>query len=314
MNKLVVILGPTSSGKTSLAISLCKKFKGETVSADSRQIYKYMDVGTNKGKLVLQNRDYGAVWELEGVPIWGVNLIVPNESLTVVQYADYTKRKIKEIWQREQIPFVVGGTGFYIDVVLGKQEVERIPPNPALRRQFEGLSLEELFQRLQKLDPHRALTIDRNNPRRLVRAIEIATAGGSMIKKEQGFSRHFEEAMDTLIIGLTAPREVLYARTDVWVEEIFGEGMEEEVKSLLAKGYRKSPAMQGIIYKTVVDLVDGRISPEQAKQTIKFDLHAYIRRQLTWFKRDKRINWFDITEPDFDKDIEMLIKSFVGGK
>ena len=313
MRKLIVIVGPTSSGKTSLAISLCKKFNGEIVSADSRQIYKYMDIGTNKGRLEMQKRDYGAVWELEGVPIWGVNLVVPNETLTVVQYSDYAKKRIKEIWRRQHVPFIVGGTGFYIDVVLGKQEVGRIPPNPALRKQLEDLGVKELYQRLQKLDPGRAVVIDKKNPRRLIRAIEIATAGGSVIKKEQGFSRHFEESVDTLIIGLTAPREVLYARADAWVEEIFIKGVEGEVKSLLAKGYRKSPAMQGIIYKTVVDLVDGRISPEQAKQTIKFDLHAFIRRQLTWFKRDKRINWFDITEPNFDKDVELLVQAFIGG-
>lgn len=313
MRKLIVILGSTSTGKTSLAISLCRKFNGEIVSADSRQIYKYMNVGTNKGEVRIREEKDGSMWETKEIPIWGINLVTPNESLTVAQYADYAKTKIKEIWQRQRTPFVVGGTGFYIDIVLGKQEIARIPPNPALRNQLEKLSPPELFQRLQKLDPARASLIDKNNPRRLIRAIEIATAGGAVIKKEQGFSRRFEEAVETLTIGLTAPREILYTRADNWVEAIFHQNIEQEVKDLVEKGYRKSPAMQGIVYKTVIDLVDGRISPEQAKQTIKFDLHAYIRRQITWFKRDRRINWFDIAEPDFDKEVEMLVKSFLEG-
>lgn len=316
MQKLVVVLGPTSTGKTSLAISLCREFNGEIVSADSRQIYKYMDIGTNKGKVELAPLDSTKerfCWKMQGVPIWGVNLVPPTRTMTVVEYSDYAREKIADIWKRGKIPFVVGGTGFYLDVVLGKQEISRIPPNPTLRRELGTLSVEELYARLSAISPEKAATIDRHNPVRLIRAIEVVSGGGAALKYESGFSERFSAEVNSLILGLTASREILYQKADAWADRLFEIGIDKEVKTLIKMGYRQAPPLSGIIYKSILAFLDEKVTKEQAVSGIKGDLHAYIRRQLIWFKRDKRINWLDISEPAFDRDASCLVQSFLTG-
>jgi len=324
MNKLIVICGPTCTGKTSLGIKLCKKFNGEVVSADSRQIYKYMDIGTGKMPIEAQNskrkaqnyssklkaiRKGDGYWIIDGVFIHLYDVAEPDKNFSVARFKDAAEKEIQSIWRRGKIPFLVGGTGFYIAAVLGEVEFPRVPPDWKLRRELEKLSTEKLFEKLKKLDPQRAETIDPKNPRRLIRAIEVAEW-----KMEDGrwkMDTAGPTKLQTLKIGLTAPRETLYQRADAWAEAIVNDGLLNEVRDLINCGYKGTPPMKGIIYQTAVEHLEGKISKEEMLQQIKFDLHGYIRRQLTWFRRDKTIEWFDLTDSGFDRRVEDVVKSYL---
>lgn len=320
---IVVILGPTCIGKTSLAMRLCRRFGGEVISADSRQIYKFMDVGTGKlptGESALIERLPGT-WKVNGVYVHLYDLTTPDRPFTVVDYAKRAKDEIESCWRRGKVPFLVGGTGFYIDVVLGKIAPSGVPPNPALRRELEKLSLEELVERLKKIDPKRLVTIDQHNKRRLVRALEVCIpeVGGHIAttSTRSGTSccRTCSEKSDdsgSLIVGLMAERPTLYSKADRWAEKITSSGaLEVEVRDLLARGYRESEPLKGIIYESAVDFVDGALSKEAMLERIKFDLHGYIRRQLTWFKRNKEIHWFDISNGGFDNEVEKFVGDYL---
>ena len=326
---LVVILGPTSSGKTSLAISLCKKYNGEIISADSRQIYKYMDIGTGKvpvGKDVSIDKMPGT-WKVDGVYTHGYDWTVPGANFTVVEYARKAKEEIESCWRRGKIPFLVGGTGFYIDVVLGKVKTAGVAPDLKLRGELEKLSCENLFEKLKILDPIKSQTIDNKNKVRLIRSLEIATKIGfpnttAILRSE--YSRGNGNSTDnnikegfsydnSLVIGLKASNELLYNKVDAWAEAITRSGsLEKEVRALLGRGYRESPQMKGLIYDTMVKYIDGETPYESMLERIKFDLHGYIRRQLTWFKRDQNINWFDISSSELDNEASKLIGEFLG--
>ncbi len=342
MNKLVVICGPTFTGKTSLAIKLCQKLSarggGEVVSADSRQIYKYMDVGTGKTPTQISNlktqkalrslpsegynsnvktdgvtRGEGH-WIVDGVYIHLYDVVEPDRKFSVARFKDAATKEIESMWRRKKVPFLVGGTGFYIAAVLGEIEFPRIAPDWPLRQELERLSATELFERLRKLDPVRAKNIDPKNPRRLVRAIEIAVKQSFA---RPGLANARPGLTDALKIGLTADREVLYQRADAWAESIVSDGLLDEVQGLVNRGYQDTPPMRGIIYQTAVTHLNGEISKDEMRQRIKFDLHGYIRRQLTWFRRDEEIKWFDVGSAsggagsDFDSKMEELVESYL---
>ena len=298
---------------------MCRKFDGEIISADSRQLFKYMDIGTGKKPAI--SRMKGTVpnhvvgegfWVVGGIYIHLYDVVEPDRKFSVARFKDAATKEIESIWRRQKIPFLVGGTGFYLAAVLGETELPRISPDWELRKELEKLSTEELFEKIQKLDPERAKTIDPKNPRRLVRAIEVAAADSSEPRSDGGIrARLFPSSAKVLKIGLTAPREVLYDRADRWAEAIVNNGLLDEVRDLTNRGYKNTAPMQGIIYKTAADHLDGEITKEEMLQKIKFDLHGYIRRQLTWFKRDKEIKWFDLTESDFEKKVEKMVKSYL---
>ncbi len=332
MEKIIVICGPTSTGKTSLAVRLCRKFNGEIVSADSRQIYKYMDIGTGKlpvgvqrSKIKEQNLVQSSkpaiergdgYWIVDGIYIHLYDVVEPDKKFSVARFKDAATREIESMWRRGKVPFLVGGTGFYIAAVLGEIEFPRIAPDWQLRRELEKLSTGELFGKLQELDLERARTIDPKNPRRLVRAIEIAAADSSEPRSDGGIrARLFpSSAADQILkIGLTAPRETLYQHADAWAEAIVNDGLLDEVQDLINRGYKDTPPMKGIIYQPAVEHLDGKVTKEEMLQKIKFDLHGYIRRQLTWFRRDKSIRWFNIARSGFDLEIEKVVGSYVSG-
>ena len=329
MNELIVICGPTCTGKTSLGIRLCKKFGGEIVSADSRQIYKYMDIGTGKlpggvqrSKIKDQNQVQNSkpkvtrgdgYWTIDGVYIHLYDVVEPDRKFSVARFKDAATKEIESMKRRGKVPFLVGGTGFYIAAVLGETEFPRIAPDWKLRKELEKLSTAELFEKLQKLDPERAKSIDPKNPRRLIRAVEIAINAPSGPRELHSINvpRADPSVANLLKIGLTAPREVLYQRADHWAEGVVNNGLLQEVQDLIHRGYKNTPPMQGIIYQSAVDHLDGKVTKKEMLQTIKFDLHGYIRRQLTWFKRDKEIQWHDITKSGFDVGIEDVVKSYM---
>lgn len=313
MEKIPVLVGPTSSGKTSLAVSLARKFGGEIISADSRQIFKQMNIGTGKvpveGSLSVQN--FVTYWTLEDVIVHGYDLINPDEFFSVFDYGLWATKKIAEIENKRV--FVVGGTGFYIDALTGRSSVSNVAPNLAVRSELENLSIEELGLMLQAKNNVLYDSIDKKNKRRLVRALEIelnSSPTNSAATKSLEIS---SKGNEFFYIGLTAPREILYSRVDAWVDCIWQNGLIEETQSLITLGYEDSRPMNGIVYKTVKAFLAMQISESECVERIKFDLHSYIRRQQTWFKRNEQIHWFDISDTNFTKMVFNHVESVLYG-
>lgn len=310
---IYIVVGPTSSGKTSLALKLCKDFNGEIISADSRQVYKYMDLGTGKLPITSDNTLNVSVerkdthWILDGVAVWGYDLVSPNEFYSGYDFAVYALNKAREIRDRGKTVFVVGGTGFYIDLFTKNVEPSNIEPNLDLRNELEKLSLEELqdkFKSITSLIPEGEMKIDLKNPVRLIRAIEKAVGTTKNL-----FPLPYFTDVTFKYIGLKSENSLLFARADVWVETMWKNGLVDEVKNLMQLGFENSPKLQGLVYKSVVQYLNPQntLAEEQVKQLIKYDIHAYIRRQLTYFKRNKAIIWFDIDSSDYIKNIYNLI-------
>lgn len=303
MRKLLIISGPTASGKTSLASSLVKKFNGELVSADSRQIYRGMDIIT--GKEIDKN-----------IKTWMVDVADPDEEFSVLRYYDLAWEAIEDIWKRGKLPILVGGTGFYIKAVLDRIDTMGIAPDWALRRKLEKLTVGQLQERLKKLNPKRWEEMnksDRLNLRRLIRAIEIAQRKQETDSGQARMTSFWEGAEATtpessiLWIGLTAPNAVLYKRIDERVDERVKMGAVKETKQLAKKFGWEIPSMTGQGYRELRGFIEKKISLEEAVKRWKFAEHEYARKQMTWFKKEKRIVWVDITEPQFDEKVEKKI-------
>jgi tRNA dimethylallyltransferase len=279
--KLIVILGPTASGKTGLSLKLAKKFSGEVVNADSRQIYKGMDIGTGK------------VVDKEGMRHYLLDVVNPDKEFTLADYKKKAVAVIKDILGRGKTPFLVGGTGLYIQAIVDNLEIPAVPPNKKLRMQFEkeikkSGGLEKWYKKLLKLDPGAAKAVDKKNPRRVIRALEICLATGQPFSK---FRKKGEPLFNVLQIGLSVSREKLYENIDRRVEQMVEDGLVSETKKLLKKYSPNLPSMSGIGYKEIGDYLRGDYGLPEAIQKIKYRTHAYARRQMTWFRRDKRIKW-----------------------
>jgi len=303
--KAIVIVGPTSTGKTSLSVELCKKLGGEIISADSRQIYKYMDVGT--GKLPFGNshdiKKGEGFWELDGVKIWGYDLVSPDQYFSSYDFAKYALEKTEDIFSHGKNVFIVGGTGYYVDTVTGKLVLNtNIEPDFALRAALEKKSLRELQELLTSLNLETFKKIDKRNPVRLIRAIE----------KEKGEKKNLTPLprlnADFIYIGLSGPREFLYSKADRWVEEIWKSGLVSETEKLLTMNFGSFPPLRGLVYKSSVSFINKEIEESAAVQRIKFDIHAYIRRQQTWFKRNPDIKWFDVSVDSYGENVYSFIK------
>lgn len=293
-----VIVGPTSSGKTSLALELCKKYNGEIISADSRQIYKFMDIGTGKIPVtgqhgITRNPEY---WTVDGVKIWGYDLATPDQSFTAFDYVTYATQKLTELLNENKTVFIVGGTGLYIDILTKRMPLNSTEPDLELRVELENKSLEDLQVQLNVLNPLAYTKVDIQNPIRLIRAIEKELLIDKPIKHIE-----FPQDVNYVFLGLKADNAFLYNRADLWVDEIWHNGFIKEVQDLIDLGYAKSPKLGGLIYTSALDFILGKTTEEFAIQRAKFDIHAYIRRQLTWFKRNTEINWFDISTQDKNK-------------
>ena len=272
---MIYIVGPTSSGKTSLAIELCKRFNGEIISADSRQVFKNFNVGTGKLPVNLNGLSASknsSFWTLDGIKIHMYDVCDANSMYTVSDYLNDIKSLIGE----DKI--VVGGTGLYIDNLLGLKKPSPVPPDMKIRNELKNMPSSELRLMLPKEILDTMNQSDRNNPRRLIRKIEIEQSPKALVEPI------FLQDKDPRIIILDLPREELFIRVDVWVEEIWND-LVIETKKLIDLGYEDSSPMKGIIYKTALAYIKSEISKIEAVQKIKHDLHAYIRRQQTWFKK-----------------------------
>ncbi len=286
--KIIVILGPTASGKSDLAVALAKKYGGEIISADSRQVYKGLDIGT--GKITKK--------EMKGVKHYLLDVVSPKKRFSASDFVKLTNETIVKIVNRNKIPIVCGGTGFYIDALLGDKQIPEVPPNEKLRKELEEKSVEELFAILKKLDPERAKTIERQNPRRLVRAIEICKALGSVPKLVGSSQQLVDRKYEALKIGIKIPEAELKKRINKRIEKWFGQGLLKEVKTLHRKGLSwKRMSEIGLEYKMVAEYYTTQKKPKaafdtsQLKKKMAEKTWQYAKRQMTWFKRDKNIIW-----------------------
>ncbi|HSX58149.1 MAG TPA: tRNA (adenosine(37)-N6)-dimethylallyltransferase MiaA [Candidatus Saccharimonadales bacterium] len=302
MQKLLVICGPTGTGKTDLALTLAKKFDGELVSADSRQVYTGMDIGTGKGA-----RPKGG-WVVNGTPIHLYDIRKPNEKFSLAEYQQLALEKINEIHSTGKLPILVGGTGLYIQAVTEGLNIPKFPPDQKLRGKLESRELPDLLSELEKVDPDYFEAVDKNNKRRVVRALEVFHQSGEPFSKLRS---KYKVDFDILKVGLTSDREELYSRNDKRVEQWFEEGFVEEVKKLLKDYSPNLPAMTSLGYRQVAAYIKGSLGSEEAKQRIKFDYHGYIRRQLTWFKRDSSIYWYEIKSDNLVEDTEDLVAEWL---
>jgi len=317
MNKFLVICGPTATGKTSLGIKLAQKFDGEIVNADSRQVYRGMDVGTGKeiqsSKFKVQTLERGkyniGYYLISGVRVWLLDVVEPSYRFSVADYVNCAVPAIEGIWKRGKLPILVGGTGFYIKALIDGIDTMGVEPDWELREKFKNTGTKKLQEFLKRIDAERFNGMnqsDRNNPRRLVRAIEIAKnpLPNSKILKLT--------AKDILMIGLKASYKKLYERIDKRVEKRLEEGLIKEIKSLIGKGYNFDNSVLGetIAYKEWEGCLENGQLKGEIVQKWKYNEHHYARRQMTWFRKEERINWFDITSDSFLQNIEKLVRKW----
>jgi tRNA dimethylallyltransferase len=286
---LLVIIGPTASGKTALALALAERLGGEIVSADSRQVYRLMDIGTAKPTAAERAR----------APHHLLDVVWPDEPYTVAQYQADATRAIADIWQRGLLPLLVGGTGLYVRAVVDGLAIPAVSPRPALRAELEAEAAAQgpgaLHARLATLDPATAATIDPMNARRLVRALEVCLTTGRPLAAQRGVR---PTPYRPLLLGLNTARATLYAWADGRVEAMLAAGLVGEVEALVARGYGWDlPAMSGVGYREMGAYLRGELGLAEAAARMKLATHAYIRRQLTWFRRDPRIHWLDAADP-----------------
>lgn len=292
--KLIVVLGPTAAGKTTWSLDLAKECNGEIISADSRQVYKKMDIGTAK---VLGQWKWQIGWRriprkmymVENIPHHMIDIFDPGKRCTVAEFRDQAIKYIKMAHACGKVPFLVGGTGLYIQSVVDNLVIPRVEPNKELRKSLEEKTNAELCTLLQKLDPVAANTIDLHNRRRVIRALEVTIFTGIPFSEQQ---KKGDPLFDVLQIGVQVEREILNERIDVRVDQMMAEGLEKEVEALIKQKYSWSlPSMSGVGYRQFQPYIEGSVSLAEVVEKIKRDTRQYARRQMTWFRRDERIVW-----------------------
>jgi len=275
--RIIVIVGPTASGKSKLAIEIARKFNGEIISADSRQIYKHLNIGTEK----ITKK------EMKGVRHYLIDVADPRKNYTAAQYQKSGKKIIAQIFAKNKTPIIAGGTGFYIDALIYGYKLPAVAPQNKLRKQLEQKSLEKLFAQLEKLDPERAKNIDRKNKVRLVRALEIVLITGKPIPKITKQSPY-----QVLKIGIKKSPNELRQLINQRLEKTLKKGLLNETEKLHGKGLKwKRFEQLGLEYRLAANYLRGAISYEQMVEQMKTEIYRYAKRQLTWFKKDKNIIW-----------------------
>lgn len=289
--KIIVILGQTSTGKSDFAVDIAKKFNGEIISADSRQVYQGMNLGT--GKITKK--------EMRGVPHYLLDVTSPGKVFSVNQFQKLANKKIKEITKKGKIAIICGGTGFYIDSIINNQIFPKVPPNKKLRKTLEGKTAKQLFEILNKLDKERSKNIDPQNKVRLIRAIEIAKTLGSVPKiSTRPISARpclAENKFEVFKIGLTLPPEILNERIKTRLLKRIQKGMIKEVENLHKEGVSwKRMNDLGLEYRYVSYFLQNKISKEEMINKLNIEIWHFAKRQKTWFKRDKSIIWINPDE------------------
>jgi len=296
--RLVVICGPTGVGKTAIAIELAQATGGEIVAADSRTVYRHMDIGT--AKPTPEQRSL--------IPHHLIDVADPDEVFTVARYRQHAITAIEQIFARAAVPLLVGGTGLYIRAVVDGLVIPPVAPDWALRQRLEDEerhSPGSLYRRLSGIDPIASTRIHPHNIRRLIRALEVHERTGQPITTAQ---RRIRPTFRTMQIGLTMERTELYDRIERRVDEQIASGLLDEVKELLARGYDRSlPSMQGLGYKEMIEHLDGGVSLAEAIRRLKRNTRRFAKRQYSWFRKDPRIQWVDIGSAVLEPVVETLL-------
>ena len=287
-NKLIILAGPTASGKTSVSIDLAKRLGGEIISADSMQVYKYMDVGTAKI----------SVEEMQGVKHYLIDVLDPKEDFNIVKFQNMVKCSIEEIVKNGHIPILVGGTGFYIQSIIYDIDFNNEDDNSSVRKkleeEYDAFGADFMHEKLKKIDIVSAQTIHKNNKKRIIRAIEYFLINNEPISSHNEVQREKKSPYDYRFFVLNPPRDILYERINKRVDIMVENGLVDEVKKLREMGLSTANiSMQGIGYKEIIEYLDGLVSLETAIENIKQNTRHMAKRQVTWFKREKDVIYVD---------------------
>ena len=297
---LIVLTGPTAVGKTSLSISLAKAVNGEIISADSMQVYKKMDIGSAKIRSE----------EMQGIPHYLVDVLEPEEEFHIVKFQQMAKKAMEDIYSRGKIPILVGGTGFYIQAVTKDIDFTEAQQENDYRKELEALAEEKggehLHEMLRKVDPVSADAIHAHNVKRVIRALEFYNQNGSPISAHNEEQKQHESPYNLAYFVLNMPRELLYERIDLRVDQMMKEGLLEEVSRLKEEGcHRGMVSMQGLGYKEILAYLDGEYPLEEAVRVLKRDTRHFAKRQLTWFRREQELTW--VNKDQFSYQEEQIL-------
>ncbi len=321
MNHLLIICGPTATGKTKLALYLAQHFNGEIVSADSRQVYRGMDIGTGKDLPVnfefrISNFEFNtkkiSYYSNGETRIWGLDIVDPDEEFSVAHFRAFADIVLADIYKRNKVPIVVGGTGLYIKSLLEQLDDILVLRNDELRSALENASVAVLQQKLKEVYPDRLEKMnnsDRHNPRRLIRAIEIGEYNKT--HKANKTNTGIQNYDKTLVIGLRAQSEVLRKRIDKRVDQRIKQGMVDEINTLLKKGYSKDlPSMSATGYRLLISNKYQSAIPQEVIQKWKQEEYQYAKRQMVWFKKQQGVAWFDTEQKDWQKAVVDRVKEW----
>lgn len=301
--KVVVIVGPTASGKTAISIELAKKINGEIISSDSMQIYKDMDIGTAK---VTKE-------EMQGIKHYLVDCVLPNQRYTVSDFKKAAEEAIEEILSKGKVPIVVGGTGLYVNSLIYGIEYQDMKfdeeyRNNLMKKAENPDGLEQLWNEANLIDPEAMKIISKNDKKRIIRVLEIYKATGKTKTEQEILSRAKEIKYDYKVFGITMDREKLYERINKRVDIMINQGLEQEVRNLLNKYSNFPTAMQGLGYKEVKEYFDGKLSYEEMIEKIKQESRRYAKRQLTWFRANKDTIWLDSEKNTIKENIDIILE------
>ena len=293
---LIVLTGPTAVGKTKLSIALAKAVNGEIISADSMQVYKYMDIGSAKIREE----------EMQGIRHYLVDELLPEEEFHIVRFQQMAKAAMEEIYAKGKIPILVGGTGFYIQAVTRDIDFTEAEQDDGYRKELEALASEKgneyLHRMLEEVDPKSAEEIHANNVKRVIRALEFYHQNHTPISSHNQEQKEHTSPYNLAYFVLNAPRELLYERIDKRVDEMLEEGLVDEVRRLKEMGYHKGMvSMQGLGYKEILSYLEGEYPLEEAVRILKRDTRHFAKRQLTWFRREPEVIWVNKDEFDYDE-------------
>lgn len=301
MEKVIVICGPTASGKTSLSIELAKRIQGEIISCDSMQIYQEMDIGTAKPTQE----------ERQGIQHYLLDCVSPEERYSVADYKKDAKKAIREIIEKGKTPIVVGGTGLYIDSLIYEIEYPNIEFDKEYRKKLEervqAEGLEKLYEEAEKIDSLAAKKISKNDEKRILRILEIYHATGRTKTEQEIESRKKPVEYDYHVYALKWDREILYERINKRVDQMLKQGLIEEVKEILKRHKEFPTAMQGLGYKEVVEYLNGNVTKEEMIEKIKMETRRYAKRQMTWFRKNKQTIWLD-GQAKIQDNIEIILE------
>ena len=295
---LIILTGPTAVGKTKASIGLAKALNGEIISADSMQVYKHMDIGSAKIRPE----------EMQGIKHYLIDELEPDEEFHVVRFQEMAKKALEEIYAKNKIPIVVGGTGFYIQALLYDIDFTENNEDNAYRKELEQLAMEKgaevLHDMLRKVDPESAEVIHANNVKRVIRALEFYKQTGEKISEHNEQERAKTSPYDFCYFILNDERERLYERINLRIDQMLADGLVDEVKNLKEKGFTKDMvSMQGLGYKEILDYLNGNCTLEEAIYILKRDTRHFAKRQLTWFRRERDVIWISKNDYKYDEDI-----------